>query len=68
MEADNYNVPVLLTDVPFSCAVPGSSLYVLTSIHFHVGRVGRKGSEHLVQGRSYDGEVSACAGAEEDYP
>ena len=58
VDASNYDSPLLLRGVPFSCAVPGSSLYVLTNIRIHTGRAGRRGSEHSVQGRTYDGEVS----------
>lgn len=65
MEADNYDIPMLLTGVPYACAIPGSSLYVLTNIQIHTGRAGKPGSEHLVQGRAYDGEVSCtCTPAE----
>ncbi|XP_070202078.1 putative carbonic anhydrase 1 isoform X2 [Littorina saxatilis] len=57
VNARDYNIPLVLKDVPFSCAVPGSSLYVFKSVQFHAGKAGSESSEHLLQGKRYDGEI-----------
>ncbi|XP_076469981.1 putative carbonic anhydrase 1 [Babylonia areolata] len=53
----DYDDPMLLMNVPFTCAVPGSSLYVLSSVKIHVGIAGRRGSEHSLKNQAFDGEL-----------
>ena len=57
MEAEDYHDPLLLTGVPYTCAVKGSRDYVFTNVHIHNGISGGHGSSHFVQGKAYDAEV-----------
>ncbi|KAL8596813.1 hypothetical protein ACOMHN_027142 [Nucella lapillus] len=57
VDTSSYDDPLLLTNVPFKCVMPGSALYVLTSVQVRVGKAGRRSSEHSLQGRSFEAEL-----------